>query len=100
MATVDITGLDRAEVLAALHNNALVNRLKVPGRFQMTLEEAREIIKGDRPIDRIGLKSLKLYDGLREGASDDLDVTLYELDNGSAEPIIRRLRETGMYSQM
>lgn len=95
MKTVDISGLDRAEVLAALNNNALVHGLKVPHKFQMTVEEAREYIASGHSIDWIDLKALKLFHGLRDGSSDQLDVTMYERENGSAEPIISRLRKPG-----
>ncbi len=80
--TIDISGLDKAEVLAALFNASKqqgMGFLDASGAGQMSVEDAREYTSEDRP---------QYYDYLRgrvmkvDLSKDELRTGLYDRDNG------------------
>lgn len=79
---INIKGLDKAAVLAALYNNSRqqgMGFLHQRGAEAMSVEQAREELKraGDRPyFDYLHGRVLKVY------LEDDLDERLYDRDNG------------------
>lgn len=113
MNTVNIRGLDRAAVLAALYNRS---RPMGMGVFQarpgdMTLEQAREAMQiGDdhaRAFETAKSRGLWYFDYLYGRplkinlTEDDLRVDLYDRDNGgpgSAARIIENLRLCGRHN--
>jgi hypothetical protein len=88
---MNIKGLDKAEVLAALFNESRqqgMGFLDSRGHGNMTVEAAREILKTQQYFDYLHGRVMKI--GL-EG--DDLEVRLYDRDNGhgAAEHAIAHL---------
>lgn len=78
---IDITGVDKAVVLAALYNAAKsqgMGDLESLGRPQMTTSTARGYLdQGQTEFDYVHGRILKIeFDG------DELDVRLYDRDNG------------------
>jgi len=108
---VDISGLDKAEVLAALYNGSHqqgAGFLHAAGRTDMTVEQARSIISPNSapdprmfPWDARSAKELK-FDYLHgrvlkiDLSGDTFRVWGYDRDNGqgAAERIITSLRES------
>ena len=90
---VDIDGLDSAEVLAALYNasktQGIASFFYTPE--QMTIDEAREIMKTQKYFDYLFGRVMKLY---LTSESKEIDVQLYNRDNGdgAAQNIILELR--------
>lgn len=77
---IDITGKNKAEILAALFNSSKqqgMGFLHVEGRNPMTKEEAEEILKDQLCFDYLKGRVMKI--GLKE---DFLDPRLYDHDNG------------------
>ncbi len=92
MMGIDISGMDKAEVLAALYNGSRqqgMGFLHSRGTSEMTVEQAREELKRDSYFDYLNGRVMKI--GLD---SDDLETRLYDRDNGvgAAERIIEKLR--------
>lgn len=92
---VDITGLDKAEVLAALYNNSrplgMGHLHFVPGN--LPIEEARALIE-QRGI-ALNYEYLKGRVMKVDLTGDELDPRLYDRDNGpgAAAHVIERLRQ-------
>lgn len=79
MATINISGLNKAEVLAALYNNSKTQGM---GRLHytpelMTVQEAIEILEETNYFDYLKGRVMKVY-----LASDSLDTWGYDRDNG------------------
>lgn len=92
MGIVNIAGLDHAEVLAALFNNSRqqgMGFMHTEGRADMTVAEAREILKTEKYFDYLRGRVMKV------GIEDEMRVHLYDRDNGhgAAERAIAPLRE-------
>lgn len=89
---MDIKGLDKAEVLAALYNGSRqqgMGFLHSRGSHGMTVEQAREELKETSYFDYLHGRVMKIaLDG------DELETRLYDRDNGqgAAEKIIAALR--------
>lgn len=77
--SIDIAGLDKAAILAALYNNARPqgrgHLVAQPG--DMTIEQARALVKGRTSFDYIQCRALKIH-----LSGDTLDPWLYDRDNG------------------
>ncbi len=89
---IDIKGLDKAEILAALYNNPVPQGL---GKFfaddkRMTTEEARSLLKEQTYFDYVKGRVMKVR---LEG--DTLDTRLYnrDLGVGAAERVIASIRK-------
>lgn len=88
---MDISGLDKAQVLASLYNNAKpigLGALHFEGQG-MTLEEAQELLKGGVTyIDYLKGRVMKI-----DLSGDHIDTFLYNRDNGlgSAERVLQEL---------
>lgn len=79
MATIDISGLNKAEILAALYNSSKAQGLGVL-RYTpepMTTQEATELLEQTDYFDYLKGRVMKV--GL---ASDALDTWGYDRDNG------------------
>ncbi|MDI3102065.1 hypothetical protein QJ054_34070 [Streptomyces sp. AN-3] len=90
---IDISGLNKAKVLAALWNNAAPPLRPGVRNFAMTSAEAAEIILREGPgFDYLEDRILKAYIG-----DDTFDPWGYDRDNGDglAARVIDRLRKTG-----
>jgi len=79
MRTIDITGLDKAEILAALYNNS---KPLGKGVFHyqsrlMTVQEASVILQEDTSFDYLMGRVMKI-----DLSSDTLDTWGYDRDNG------------------
>lgn len=91
---MNIQGLNKAEVLAALYNNAIVGGLGILHfkNKEMTTEEAEQILDQDpnRYFDYLKGRVMKI-----KIAGDEIDTRLYNRDNGpgAAERVISELRE-------
>lgn len=98
MNEVDITGLDKARLLAALYGGARAQGMGflqyVPG--PMSIDEAREHIAacfgGRLKFDYLKGRVLKV-----NITGDTMNTALYNRDNGDgfAEYIVQQLRESG-----
>jgi hypothetical protein len=79
MATIDISGLDKAEVLAALYNNSKMQGMGVLHYTPepMTVQEATELLNHADCFDYLKGRVMKV--GL---TSDTLDTWGYDRDNG------------------
>lgn len=91
---MDISNYDKAEVLAALYNNAKVQGLGIlhADDSDMTREEASEILHKSPSKDFDYLKGRVMKINLSE---DEVDTRLYNRDNGdgAAEAAIMNLKE-------
>lgn len=91
---MDIAGLDRAEVLAALYNASFqqgMGRLDARGKEQMTVEHARELLAGGhKHFDYLYGRVMKI-----SLVSDQMSTYAYDRDNGegAAEAAIAHLRK-------
>lgn len=77
---IDISKLDKAEVLAALYNNSKqqgMGFLHARGRTEMTKEEAGDLLKEGSYFDYLHGRVLKV-----ELGGDSLDPWGYDRDNG------------------
>ena len=90
---MNIKGIDKAAVLAALYNHAKTQGLGIlhyqPG--DMSLEEARDLLKTQSYFDYIKGRVLKV-----DLSRDELDERLYDRDNGrgaAAAAIVSRNME-------
>lgn len=93
MSVVDITGLDKAEVLLALYNNSHCQGLGILQEVNnYTLQDARRDIDEwpDLCFDYIRGRILKV-----DLSGDTFDSRLYDRDNGegAAEASIKALKE-------
>jgi len=98
MATINIEGMDKAAVLAALYNGSRPIGLGVLHytKEDMIVDEARSLIANYK----VGVRGNLYFDYLRGRvmkirlSGDDLDTDLYNRDNGdgSAEKIINSLK--------
>lgn len=90
---VDIKGINKAELLAALYNNSKPLGLGILHYTpeNMTKEEAEEILKEDTYIDYLKGRVMKV-----DLSKDQFDTYLYNRDNGegAAERIVEQLKET------
>lgn len=90
MATINIKGKDKAEVLVALYNHAkpLGLGVKLYDSTPMKVEEAKNLLKGETYFDYIKGRVLKV-----DMSGDELDVSLYDRDNGhgAAERALKNL---------
>lgn len=88
---IDITGLDKAEVLAILYNNAKPQGLGFLhyDPKDMTVEEARKALQTETYFDYHGGRVMKV-----DLSEDTFDPYLYNRDNGEglAEKLIEELR--------
>jgi len=88
-----IEGLNKAEVLAALYNNAKVQGMGFlqADNKQMTTEEAKTILdeSNDKYFDYLKGRVMKI-----RIAGDEIDTRLYNRDNGdgAAEIVIGKLQ--------
>lgn len=95
---VDIKGLNKAVVLAALYNNSKVQGLgflQATGK-DMTFREAEEILKHQTYFDYLYGKVMKI-----DLSSDEqFEEWLYDRDNGAgaAQKIITKLRLNSKYA--
>ena len=87
---IDITGLDKAELLAALFNASrpLGMGFLQPHEEAMSTEEAANLLKGADYFDYVRGRVLKVHLG-----KDKFDPALYNRDNGldAAEKIVAEL---------
>lgn len=93
MTTINISGLDKAEVLAALFNASRqqgMGFMHTEGRGLLTVSDARELLKIEKYFDYLRGRVMKIT------IEDDLRVALYDRDNGpgAAERAIAPLRAT------
>ena len=97
MSTVNISGLSRAAVLAALYNASrpLGMGFMHYNAAKMTESEAAELLKKTTNFDYLQGRVMKLSID-----SDEIRVDLYNRDNGpnAAEFVIDELRKTGATS--
>ncbi len=90
-----IEGLNKAEVLAALYNNAKVQGMGFlqADNKQMTTEEAKTILdeSSDKYFDYLKGRVMKI-----RIAGDEVDTRLYNRDNGdgAAERVIGKLQQS------
>lgn len=78
---IDISKLDKAEVLAALYNNSKqqgMGFLNARGREPLTKEQAAELLKETTYFDYLAGRVMKV-----ELKGDTLDPWLYDRDNGT-----------------
>ena len=92
---VDIKGLDKAEVLAALYNHSKPQGL---GFLQfdpkpMSIDEAEEILKQTTDFDYLKGRVMKI----NLSSDDGFEEWLYNRDNGdgAAQRVINELRKRG-----
>lgn len=89
---MDITGLNKAEVLAALYNNSKAQGMGLlhPGHSKlMTTEDAQTYLEKFKYFDYLNGRVMKI-----DLSTDELDLTLYNRDNGkgAGERIINILK--------
>lgn len=78
---IDISKLDKAAVLAALYNNSKqqgMGFLQARGRIGMTIDEAKELLTGDKYFDYLHGRVMKV-----DLSGDQLNERLYDRDNGA-----------------
>ena len=89
---MDIKGLDKAAILACLYNASKPQGMGFLHYTPegMTVEEARELLKGQTYFDYLKGRVMKI-----DLAKDDLETWLYNRDNGpeAAEHAIARMLE-------
>lgn len=89
---IDIKGLDKAEVLKELYNNSIHQGLGFLNfnSKDMTLEEAKEILKQRTYFDYLNGRVMKVD----LSSDDEFEEWLYDRDNGigSAKRVIDELR--------
>jgi len=79
---IDIKGLDKAEVLAALYNNSRqqgMGFLDGRGQQKMTADQARELLKEETSFDYLYGRVMKIQ---LEPEADTFEEYLYDRDNG------------------
>ena len=79
--TIDISKLDKAEVLAALYNNSKqqgMGFLNPRGREPLTIDQAAELLKQGTYFDYLAGRVMKV-----ELKDDTLDPWGYDRDNGT-----------------
>jgi hypothetical protein len=97
-SAIDISGLSKAEVLAALYNAASSAgkgflTAAVSSQGEMTVRQASELLRQRTSFDWLNGRSFKI-----DLSSDTFEPWLYDRDNGgegTAEKIIEQLRATG-----
>lgn len=89
---MNIKGLNKGKVLAALYNNAKVQGMGIfqAERGNMTTEEAEELLKSQTYFDYLKGRVMKV-----DLSENELETWLYNRDNGegAAERVISRLSE-------
>jgi hypothetical protein len=77
---IDISKMDKAEVLAALYNNSKTQGMGILHyeNKPMKIEEARDILKGQTYFDYLKGRVLKI-----DLSGDILNTALYNRDNGT-----------------
>ena len=93
MSRVNIKGIDKSELLAALYNNAKqqgMGFLNPQGAVKMTKEEAQGLIERSAKLHFVYLKGRALKVGL---GKDDMCTDHYDRDNGqgAAERVVNSL---------
>ena len=88
---IDISKLNKAEVLAALYNNSFQQGMGVMharGQTGLSIDEAAELLKETIYFDYLHGRVMKV-----NLSGDDLDPSLYDRDNGkgSAAKVIARI---------
>jgi hypothetical protein len=86
---VDISGLDKAEVLLALHKASKAQGFSFISLHDPTIEECRDWLKQDLSVDYFAGKVIKC-----DLSKDGFDPWGFDRDNGegSAEAAINKLR--------
>ena len=77
---INIAGIDKAAVLAALYNSSKQQGMGVfnaAGQKQLDIEKARELLKEATYFDYLAGRVMKI-----DLSDDDLDPRLYDRDNG------------------
>jgi hypothetical protein len=97
---VSIAGLDPAQVLIALYNNAKIQGrgiLHPRGSSPLTIDQAREVLARPERVDYLHGRVIKV--DLRR---EDIEVYLYDQANGEgkAQRVIENLRSTGSVSEI
>ncbi len=92
MAILNIEGLDKAEVLAALYNGSKkqgMGFLDARGQKQMSMAEAKAHLHQSQYFDYLHGRVMKI-----DLSTDELETRLYNRDNGegAAEKIISELQ--------
>lgn len=93
MSVVNISGLDKAELLAVLYNRANPQGMGflhyVPG--DMPIEEARKLVEAVDYFDYVKGRVMKV-----DISRDEMSTFLYNRDNGegAAEAVVAKLRES------
>lgn len=80
-STIDISMLDKAEVLAALYNNSTqqgMGLFHARGREPLTREQAAELLKEQTYFDYLAGRVMKV-----DLSGETLDPRLYDRDNGA-----------------
>lgn len=101
MAKIDISGLDKGAVLAALWNNAALPPAYTranPRTRPMSVDEGRSaVVAQDAGFDYFEDRLLKV-----NLSADEFDPWGYDRDNGEglAEQVIERLRQTGSVDKL
>lgn len=90
---MDISGLDKAEVLATLYNNSRqqgMGFLDPRGQAELSPEEARQLLEQETRFDYLHGRVLKI-----DLSTDELWTALYNRDNGAgaAEAALAPLRK-------
>lgn len=78
--TIDISHLDKADVLVALYNASKqqgMGFLDTRGRFLLSKEEANELLKAETYFDYLNGRVMKV-----DLSGNELDPWLYDCDNG------------------
>ena len=75
--TIDISGMDKAEVLQKLHAASFQQGMGVLHKDGLTYEQAQELIKQDPRFDYLHGRVMKV-----DLSGDTLDPRLYDRDNG------------------
>ncbi|MET8605543.1 hypothetical protein ABZV92_18575 [Streptomyces rubiginosohelvolus] len=102
MPQIDISGLGKNQVLAALYNNARIQGKGIrhpSGSSPLSAEQAREITGETSSLDFDYLDGRVLKVDL---SGDRLDPRLYDRDNGEnkAARVIEHLRATGSVEEI
>lgn len=89
---MNISGLDKAEILAALYNGSCQQGLGIlnpNGKSQMTVEQAREELKHETKFDYLHGRVMKI-----DLTGDEVETWLYNRDrgDGAAEKIIESIK--------
>jgi hypothetical protein len=97
---ISIAGLNKADVLAALHNNAKMHGrgiLHASGSGPMTREQAAAYLAQRADFDYLQGRVMKL-----DLSGEEFDPRLYDRDNGAgkAARVVAHLRKTGSIEEI